>query len=63
MSKPAVTVDAEMDIKYAIRLLTRFGLSRALVMEKDELIGIVTVTDLIDTFIAMCDNADFESND
>ncbi|MHC5063803.1 MAG: CBS domain-containing protein [Planctomycetota bacterium] len=47
MTKPAITVDAEMDIKYAIRLLTRFGLSRALVMEKDELIGIVTLRDMV----------------
>ena len=47
MSKPAVTVDAEMDIKYAIRMLTRFGISRALVMEKDELIGIVTLRDMV----------------
>ncbi len=47
MSKPVVTVDAEMDIKYAVRMLTRFGLSRALVMEKDELIGLVTVRDMV----------------
>ena len=47
MAKPAITVDAEMDIKYAIRLLTRFGISRALVMEKDELIGIVTLRDMV----------------
>ena len=47
MSKPAITVDAEMDIKYAIRLLTRFNLSRALVMEKDKLIGIVTQRDMV----------------
>jgi predicted transcriptional regulator len=47
MSKPAVTVDADMDVKYAIRLLTRFGLSRALVMEKDELVGIVTLRDMV----------------
>jgi len=52
MSKPAVTVDAEMDIKYAIRLLTRFSLSRALVMEKDELIGIVTLRDMVFRFAA-----------
>ena len=47
MSKPAVTVDAEMDIRYAIRLLTRFDLSRALVMEKDVLIGVVTLRDMV----------------
>ena len=47
MSKPAVTLDADMDIKYAIRLLTRLELSRALVMEKDALIGIVTLRDMV----------------
>jgi CBS domain-containing protein len=47
MSKPVITVDSEMDIKYAIRLLARFGLSRALVEEKDKLIGIVTLRDMV----------------
>ena len=47
MSKPAITVDADMDIKYAIRLLTRFDLSRALVIENGTLIGIVTLRDMI----------------
>lgn len=47
MSKPALTVDAEMDIKYATRLLTRFQLSRALVVEKDELLGVVTLRDMV----------------
>ena len=47
MSKPVVTVDAEMDIKYAVRLLARFSLSRALVTEKDALIGIVTLRDMV----------------
>lgn len=51
MSKPAVSVDADMDIKYAIRLLTRFDLSRALVMERDELIGIVTLRDMVLRFV------------
>lgn len=47
MSKPVVTVDAEMDIRYAIRLLTRFGLSRALVVDKGELVGLVTLRDMV----------------
>lgn len=46
MSKPALTVDADMDIKYAIRLLTRFKLTRALVTERGEMIGIVTLRDM-----------------
>ena len=51
MSKPVVTVDADMDIRYAVRLLTRFGISRTLVMEKGELAGLVTLRDLVFTYI------------
>lgn len=47
MSKPAVNVDADMDIKYATRLLTRFHISRALVLEKGAPIGIVTLRDMV----------------
>ncbi len=51
MSKPVLTVDADMDIKYAIRLLSRFGLSRALVTEGGALVGIVTVREMVFRFI------------
>ena len=47
MSKPVLTVDADMDIKYAVRLLTRFGLSRSLVTEGTALVGIVTLRDMV----------------
>ena len=47
MSKPVLTVDAEMDIKYAVRLLTRFGLSRSLVTQGDSLVGLVTLRDMV----------------
>lgn len=51
MSKPVITVDTEMDIRYAIRLLTRFGVSRTLVMDKGELAGLVTLKDLVFAYI------------
>jgi CBS domain-containing protein len=51
MSKPVVTLDAEMNIKYAVRLLVRFGLSRAVVLERGELIGLVTLRDLVLRYI------------
>lgn len=51
MSKPALSVDLEMDIKYAIRLLVRFGLSRALVTEKGKLVGIVTMRDMVFRYV------------
>ena len=47
MTKPVLTVDCEMDIKYAIRLLARFGVSRALVTRDGTLAGIVTMRDMV----------------
>lgn len=46
MSKPLLTIDVEMNIKYAIRILSRFQLSRALVTEKGSMVGIVTLRDM-----------------
>ncbi len=51
MSKPVITVDAEMDVRYAIRLLTRFEISRVLVMDKGELVGLVTLRDLVFAYL------------
>jgi CBS domain-containing protein len=47
MSKPVITVPPEMDIRYCARLFTRFDLSRAPVVEHGEVIGIVSLTDLV----------------
>jgi CBS domain-containing protein len=47
MSKPVLTVDRDMDIKYAIRLLARFGVSHALVTDHGALVGMVTLRDLV----------------
>ena len=52
MSKPVLALDAEMDIKYGIRLLDRFGLSRALVTEGGQLAGIVTLRDMVLRYVA-----------
>lgn len=46
MSKPVLTVDVDMDVKYAIRMLTRFRLTRALVVEDGNMVGIVTLRDM-----------------
>ena len=48
MSKPVITLPEEMDIKYGIQLLVRFGLSRALVVDHDRnLCGLVTLRDMV----------------
>ena len=48
MSKPVVTLDRDMDIRYAIRLLDKFNLSRGLVVDHDQtLLGIITLRDMV----------------
>ncbi|MDH4102745.1 MAG: CBS domain-containing protein [Thermoleophilia bacterium] len=51
MAKPALSLDAELDIKYAARLLTSLKMTRAVVLEKGELIGLVTLRDLVFRYI------------
>lgn len=47
MSKPVISIDPEMDIRYCARLFDKFGLSRAPVVENGEMIGIVSYTDMV----------------
>ena len=47
MSKPVLTVNPEMDIRYCARLFARFNLARAPVIEDEEVIGIVSLTDMV----------------
>ncbi len=47
MSKPVITIDPEMDIRYYARLFDRFHLSRAPVVEDRKVIGIVSFTDMV----------------
>ena len=47
MSKPVLAVDADMGLKYAVRLLDRFGVSRALVTDRGALVGMVTMRDMV----------------
>ena len=47
MSKPVVSVDPEMVIRYCTRLFDRFGLSRAPVLENGKIIGLVSYSDIV----------------
>jgi len=47
MSKPVLSVDPEMDIRYCTRLFENFGLSRAPVVDKNKVVGIVGYTDIV----------------
>lgn len=48
MSKPVITLPPDMQVKYAVRLLVQFSLSRALVVDASrQPLGIVTLRDLV----------------
>ncbi|NOQ41207.1 MAG: CBS domain-containing protein [Desulfuromusa sp.] len=47
MTKPIITVPADMDIRYVTRLIYRAGIRRAPVEEGGELIGMVSLSSLI----------------
>lgn len=50
-TKPAPTVDADMNIKYAIRQMARLGLSHCVVLQGRDLVGLVTLRELTLRFI------------
>ena len=48
MTKPVISLPPSMDIRNAVRLLVRFGISRALVVdEQRHPVGIVTLRDMV----------------
>ncbi|EKD35346.1 MAG: hypothetical protein ACD_75C01948G0008 [uncultured bacterium] len=47
MTKPVLSVPADMDIRYIARLLHRVGMRRAPVEENGKLIGMVTLSSLV----------------
>ncbi len=47
MVKPVIAVSPKMDIRYCARLFDRFKVSRSLVVENDEVIGVVSFTDIV----------------
>jgi len=47
MAKPVLSVRPDMDIRYCARLFNRFNVSRAPVIDGQEVVGIVSFTDLV----------------
>jgi len=47
MTKPVISVDPQMDIRYCARLFETFGIARAPVIENRKIIGIVGYTDIV----------------
>lgn len=51
MTKPALTVAASMNIKYAIRLLARLNAGRALVLRDNKVVGLVNLRDMVVRYV------------
>ena len=55
MTKPVLTLPPDMLVRYAIRLLVRFEVSRAIVVDNDRNpLGLVTLRDLVMGHTAEC---------
>ncbi len=44
---PAISVSAKLDVKYAARMMVKSSIKRLLVIDNNELHGILTMTDII----------------
>ncbi|CAK4069058.1 MULTISPECIES: CBS domain-containing protein [Vibrio] len=47
MTKPALSVSPDMNVKYCARLFERFGISRAPVIDNGEVIGMVSYNNIV----------------
>ncbi len=47
MTKPALGVDPNMNVKYCARLFERFGISRAPVIDEGKVIGMVSYNNIV----------------
>ena len=47
MSKPVISVDSDMDIRYCARLFERFGLTLAPVVQSRTVVGVVSYRDIV----------------
>ncbi|UCC43633.1 MAG: CBS domain-containing protein [Candidatus Zixiibacteriota bacterium] len=47
MTKPVIAIPAQMDIRYAIRLIQQIGVHRAPVEDQGKIVGMLTLSSLI----------------
>lgn len=50
MSKPVLSVPAEMPVPYAARLLTNFNVSYAMVIDNNEVVGMVSLNGIVNSW-------------
>ncbi len=55
-ASPSISVSAKLDVKYAARMMVRESIKRLLVIDNNELLGLLTMTDIITTMMAEIEN-------
>jgi CBS domain-containing protein len=56
-SKPVITVPPGMDVRYVARLMAKNRLGRLVVLESGNMVGIITMNDIVGEVLAMADRA------
>lgn len=56
MSAPAFSVSRKLDVKYAARMMVNNSIKRLLVLDDNEIHGILTMTDIIEVLMDSVDN-------
>ncbi len=54
-TKPAIQLSGELDVKYAARMMMNNSIKRLLVIDNNELQGILTMTDILEALMASLD--------
>lgn len=54
-AKPAIAVGESLDVRHVARLMTQNGIKRLLVLRDNELLGLVTMNDIIGSVMEMID--------
>ena len=56
MASPAFSVSRKLDVKYAARMMVNNSIKRLLVIDDNELYGILTMTDIIEVLMDSVEN-------
>ena len=59
-SKPALQISKELDVKYAAQIMVRSSVKRLLVIDNNELEGILTMTDILSILLESVKEIDEE---
>jgi CBS domain-containing protein len=62
-TKPVITVPPGMDLKYVARLMAKLRLGRLVVLESGNMVGIVTMNDIVGDVLAMADRLHVKDGD